>query len=135
MDIALAQSVRMRAGNRCEYCRISAAHYRTVFHVDHVIGVKHGVPTAFDNLALACLHCNLHKGTDIASLDPATGALTPLFNPRINSWSDHFGWSGPFIAARTGIGRVTMRLLQLNNSLFVAVRESLSGEGMWPPPD
>jgi hypothetical protein len=58
-----------------------AALYRTVFHVDHVIAVKHGGNTSAENLALACLHCNLHKGTDLASLDPTTGLLTRLFNP------------------------------------------------------
>jgi hypothetical protein len=113
---------------------MSAALYRTVFHVDHVIAVKHGGPTILDNLALACLHCNLHKGTDIASLDPATGALTPLFNPRTDSWSDHFACSGPLVVGRTAVGRATVRLLQLNDSLLVAVRESLAGEAMWPPP-
>ena len=135
MDIALAQSVRMRAGSRCEYCRMSATLYRTAFHVDHVIAVKHGGPTILENLALACLHCNLHNGTDIASLDPATGALTPLFNPRTDSWSDHFTCSGPLVVGRTAVGRATVRLLQLNDSLLVAVRDSLAGEGMWPPPE
>jgi hypothetical protein len=75
----------------------------------------------------------LHKGTDIASLDPETGALTPLFNPRADSWSDHFAWPGPLVAGRTAIGRASVRLLQLNDSLLVAVRELLAHEGMWPP--
>jgi hypothetical protein len=133
MDTVLAQSVRQRAGNRCEYCLTSATLYRTVFHVDHVIAVKHGGATIADNLALACLHCNLHKGTDIASLDPTTGALVRLFNPRIDRWSDHFACSGPLIVGRTDVGRTTARLLQLNDSMLVAVRESLSAEGLWPP--
>ncbi len=33
------------------------------------------------NLALACPYCNRYKGTDLGSLDPETGQLTPFFNP------------------------------------------------------
>ncbi len=35
-----------------------------------------------DNLALACLRCNRHKGPNVGSFDPLTGQLTPFFNPR-----------------------------------------------------
>src|SRR5688572_24074157 len=132
MDKLLAQSVRDRAGGRCEYCQMSAKLYRTVFHVDHVVAVKHGGQTLAENLALACLHCNLHKGTDIAGLDPATGLLTRLFNPRSDLWTDHFSWSGALLVGRTDIGRTTLNLLQINDSMLVTVRESLAEEGLWP---
>ena len=135
MDKSLAQAVRDRAGSRCEYCRIAAPLYRTVFHVDHVIAVKHGGASVASNLALACLHCNLHKGTDIAGLDPSTGGLTRLFNPRIDRWSEHFACSGPWITGLSDVGRTTLRLLQFNDSMLVAVRESLIWEGLWPPTD
>ena len=54
--------------------------------VDHIIAEKHGGATSEVNLALTCSLCNLRKGSDIASLDPETGELTRLFNPRDQSW-------------------------------------------------
>ena len=133
MDRYLAQLVRNRADGRCEYCQMPAALYRTVFHVDHVIAVKHGGDTSAENLALACLHCNLHKGTDLASLDPTTGLLTRLFNPRTDRWHDHFTWAGPMLIGRTDVGRTTLKLLRLNEAMLVAIRESLIAERRWPP--
>src|SRR5262245_35673880 len=47
-------------------------------------------PREASNLALACFDCNRYKGSDLASLDPETGSLTPLFNPRLDDWSTHF---------------------------------------------
>src|SRR5271165_4288477 len=38
-----------------------------------------------DNLALACYHCNAHKGPNLSALDPESGALVRLFNPRLDS--------------------------------------------------
>jgi hypothetical protein len=41
------------------------------------------------------------KGSDIASLDPLTGELVPLFNPRRDSWPDHFRLDGPILEPLT----------------------------------
>jgi hypothetical protein len=81
-------------------------------------------------LALACLHCNLHKGPNIAGLDPATGQLTPLFHPRTEQWLDHFEWRGPVLVGRTAIGRTTIATLALNMPEFVATRAALLDEGV-----
>ena len=62
-----------------------AAHW-----VDHIVAEKHGGLTEEGNLALSCVLCNQHKGTDLASLDPEDGRLTPLFHPRRDRWADHF---------------------------------------------
>jgi len=35
-----------------------------------------------ENLALACLHCNQHKGPNIAGRNPETGEIVELFHPR-----------------------------------------------------
>lgn len=57
MDESLAQEVRQRAGDACEYCRMPQAYYPTVpFPIDHVIARQHGGPTVPANLALSCLH-------------------------------------------------------------------------------
>ena len=34
--------------------------------------------------------CNRRKGSDIASIDPETGQLTPLFHPRVDRWDDQY---------------------------------------------
>jgi hypothetical protein len=109
-------------------------YYPTVpFPIDHVIARQHGGRTEAANLAIACLHCNSHKGPNIAGLDPKTGKLTQLFHPRRHKWSRHFRFSGPLIFGRTAIGRTTVAVLALNDPNFVAVRLALLAESRWPP--
>ena len=80
MDNALRSLVRRRAGDVCEYCRLPQTASRFVhFHVEHIVARQHGGPTESDKLALACGFCNFHKGPNIASLDPESGDLVPLF--------------------------------------------------------
>jgi hypothetical protein len=77
----LRRLVEQRAGGACEYCGISESSTFAAHEVDHIIAIKHGGLTEEANLALACAVCNKHKGTDIASIDPASGALAALFIP------------------------------------------------------
>ena len=77
------QFVWQRAKGRCEYCHLPEEHAAVApLHLEHIIARKHRGSDALNNLALACHQCNLHKGTNLASFDPDTGELTPLFNPR-----------------------------------------------------
>ena len=99
------------------------------FHIDHIIARKHGGSSLRSNLAYACFHCNTHKGSNIASLDPASGCLTPLYHPRTDRWTQHFAWQGAFIDGLTPTGRATIQTLVLNLPLLVAVRQSLAEEG------
>ncbi len=39
-----------------------------------------------ENLAAACYRCNEFKGAKTEGIDPATGVLVPLFNPRLQIW-------------------------------------------------
>jgi 5-methylcytosine-specific restriction endonuclease McrA len=84
----LEDQVWERAVDRCEYCGAAQTWLLTPFQIDHVIAQKHDGPTIEGNLALACFNCNIHKGSDIASLD--SGVLTRLLNPRDDRWIDHF---------------------------------------------
>jgi hypothetical protein len=102
------------------------------FEIDHVIARKHGGPTTAKNLALSCFHCNSHKGSDIAGLDPRTRKLTPLFNPRRHKWSRHFRWRGADLVGRTPVGHVTVALLNVNDPERVELREQLIEEGAFP---
>jgi hypothetical protein len=130
----LRRLVRQRARECCEYCLVPQAVAFAPHQVDHVIAEKHGGQTATDNLALSCILCNQHKGSDLASLDPDTGALTPLFHPRIDHWADHFRLIGGTIESLTPIGRATARLLRLNHPDRVAERGLLAAIGILTPP-
>jgi hypothetical protein len=105
--------------------------------VDHVIALKHGGESTEDNLVIACLPCNRHKGSDLTSIDPLTGVITPLFNPRTQIWLEHFQLEGGFILGLTDIGRTTVFLLQMNEASRLQLRQSLAAQGFYPdlPPN
>jgi len=127
----IAQEVRSRAGGRCEYCHFPEAYYPAPYEIDHVIALKHGGPTVLSNLALACLRCNGFKGPCIASLDPRTQKLVPLYNPRRHKWRRHFRWEGAQIRGMSPIGRATIRLLAMNAPEALRARQALMDEGVW----
>jgi len=134
MDAALIRAVRRRGKGACEYCRMPQRYYPTVpFPLDHIIARQHGGLTESSNLAISCLHCNGHKGPNIAGIDPKSGKLTPLYNPRRHKWSRHFRFAGPTIIGRTAIGRATVAVLALNHPDFISVRVALIAESHWPP--
>jgi hypothetical protein len=85
-----------------------------------------------DNLAYACFRYNAQKGSDIASLDPRTGEMVPLFDPRRQRWSSHFVLRGFVIEPLTPQGEVTARLLKLNMDRRVAGRRLLIALGRFP---
>ncbi len=124
--------IRRRAQDRCEYCHLPARFYPLPFHFDHIIARQHGGRTATSNLALACLHCNRHKGPNIAGTDQSTGKIVRLFHPRNDVWSEHFEWVGVKLGGRTPIGRATIHVLAINDPDFLAVREALIEERVFP---
>jgi hypothetical protein len=71
----------MRAGYRCEYCRLHEddADY-IAFHVEHIIAKQHGGADDAETLCYACSECNWAKGPNLAGL--LNGKIFPLFNPR-----------------------------------------------------
>ena len=83
-------------------------------HVEHILPRKHGGSDDLDNLALACIDCNLHKGSNVAGFDPETGQLAELFHPRRQLWQEHFEHRGAMIVGKTSVGRVTIEVMQLN---------------------
>ena len=116
MDEATRNFVRQQAGNRCEYCGLHQDDSPlATLHIEHIRPKKHGGTDNLDNLALACVDCNLHKGSNIAGYDPESMALTELFNPRHHAWDEHFQWQGVRIVGRTAIGRTTVKVLRLNS--------------------
>lgn len=122
---ALELEVRRRANGYCEYCLFPESASELPFHIDHIIAEKHGGQSNAANLAWACFSCNVRKGPNIAGLDPETGELTRLYNPRSDEWSEHFGWDAVRLRGKTAIGRTTVAVLDINHADAVAVREAL----------
>ena len=90
MDAATRELVRRRAGNRCEYCLHPQEHTETTHHIEHIVARQHLGTDDPLNLALACIHCNSHKGPNLTGIDPDSGMIVPLFSPRQERWADHF---------------------------------------------
>lgn len=128
----LRQMVRERAGGRCEYCLYPREAAFLAFEVEHIVAEKHGGVTVEDNLAFACPYCNRFKGTDLGSLDPETGQLTPFFNPRTQKWLEHFRLDGAWIVPLTPEGRVTVAILQFNHPDRIVERQRLILVGKYP---
>jgi hypothetical protein len=133
MDRTLEDLVWRRAGGRCEYCQLAQANLDLAFEVDHIIAEHHQGRTQASNLCLACFACNRHKGPNVAGVDPQTGKIVPLFNPRRHKWSRHFRWDGSVLIGRTPIGRATVIALKMNLDHRVDLRQGLIDEGVFPP--
>lgn len=117
--------VRERAQNACEYCHLHQDDSPlAALHVEHIIPKVHGGTDDLDNLALACIDCNLHKGTNLTGIDPQTNEVTELFHPRRQKWNEHFEWQGISVVARTPTGRTTVRVLNMNSDDQIALRSS-----------
>ena len=134
MDATTKNLVRQRAGDCCEYSHLpqDATPFIT-FHIEHVIAKQHTPDDDnLDNLkrlALACDRCNLFKGPNLSSIDPNSGEIVNLFNPRTDSWNDHFAIRDAMIVGLTPTGRATARLLNMNDSRRVDLREQWLDEG------
>jgi hypothetical protein len=129
VDIALRRQVSARAAGRCEYCRLPLEFDDSPASVDHIIALKHHGPTVADNLAFACFHDNNFKGDNLAGLDPVDSALTRLFHPRSDRWSEHFRFHRGEIIPLTAIGRTTLYVLNMNAPIRVIARQLLMATG------
>ncbi|RIK84435.1 MAG: restriction endonuclease [Planctomycetota bacterium] len=129
MNAGLRELVWRRAESRCEYCRVPYLGDKLPFEIDHIIASKHQGPTTQDNLALCCFSCNVHKGPNIAGIDPETGEIVPLFHPRHDRWLEHFDWHGAVILGRTPKGRATIDVLLVNDPDRISQREALIASG------
>jgi len=129
----LSRAVRARAGARCQYCLMHESLQGATFHIEHVIPQCQGGRSDLENLALACPGCNLHKGSRITAIDPATGQDVRLFHPIRQLWSDHFRLKGYQIEGLTAVGRATVDALNLNHSRRQRIREVEEAFGLHRP--
>jgi hypothetical protein len=133
----LRRRVVARADSLCEYCLIHEDDTFFGCEVDHIISEKHGGPTEADNLAYACLICNRNKGSDVGSLvlPSSSGVFTRFFNPRTDSWSEHFALAdsdGVTIKPLTDIGEATARIFAFNRPERLLERQTLRAVGRYP---
>jgi 5-methylcytosine-specific restriction endonuclease McrA len=134
MTPALRDQVRQRAGDRCEYCHLAQECTILPHEADHIRSQKHRGQTTLDNVALACFPCNDFKGSDVAAFDPVTNRLVLLFNPRTDTWADHFEWNEVVLVGKTEVARATIQLLQINVDDRLEHRRLLALAGIdWRP--
>lgn len=130
---AVAKLIRERASGRCEYCRMHQSTQVATFHIEHIIPASIGGDSSPGNLALACPTCNLHKAQGLSAIDPETGAVVPLYHPRVKIWTEHFAWSGHAIVGKSPIGRAKISALDMNHPRRLKVRAAEEAFGLFPP--
>ncbi len=129
MDKATQDQVIEGAGDTCEYCRLpQSAQPFIAFHVDHAIASQHREDESLDNLCLSCQCCNLHKGTNLTTIDPESDEIVRVFNPRTDAWETHFRFADFVIIGLTDVGPAMVRRLAMNSPQRVELRK-LRGVG------
>jgi hypothetical protein len=125
--------VHRRAGGACEYCHLPESASILPHPIDHIIGKQHHGPDDDRNLCLCCIRCNAKKGPNIASVDPASGGVVPLFHPRLHVWREHFALAPTgLLRGLTPEGRATADLLEMNHPDRIALRLALLRRGLRP---
>jgi hypothetical protein len=137
IPLALRQKVAETARHRCGYCRTPAALIGMPLDIEHIMPEAQGGSSDEDNLWLACPNCNQKKWMKTSAIDPQTGDVVILFNPRQQVWQDHFAWEddGLYIIGVTAIGRATVEALDMNNAYIVHTRQVWIQWGLHPPSD
>ncbi len=132
---SMRRIVAARARGYCEYCRCSEQFATESFTVEHVKPRQVGGETVLENLAWSCFGCNGHKHTKTQATDPETGEKIALYNPRQQSWREHFSWSDDFtkVIGKTPCGRATVEALRLNRFGVVNLRRLLRSANLHPP--
>ncbi len=128
----LRQLVIQRAVERCEYCGLSQAGQEATFHIDHVIPLVAGGETVPKNLALACVSCSLRKAARQTAIDPQSSEEVALYNPRYDTWHEHFQWDDVYLVGLTATGHATIAALNMNRILILAIRREEATVGRHP---
>jgi hypothetical protein len=121
-----------RADFLCEYCLLHEDDGFFAFQVDHIISRKHGRRSDPSKLAFTCPVCYRRKGSDIGTISRRTSALTRFFNPRADSWLEHFSLTGAIIDPLSDIGEGTARIFGFNEEDRIAERQDLVAAGRYP---
>jgi len=132
--------VQQRAHSLCEYCHSPEYLSADRFDIDHIQPRSLGGSDDLDNLALACRRCNLRRYNFTQWIDPLTQSSERLFNPRMDSWTEHFRWAnaGLRIEGITPKGRATCHCLDMNDDRHddgaILNARTYWIQGGWHPP-
>ncbi len=131
---ALRHQVIARANGLCEYCQTQQIIVVTM-EIDHIIPEASGGETQLDNLCYACISCNGSKLDAQTGIDPESNSNVPLYNPRMQNWSEHFQWSEDSLCVigLTATGRATVNRLRMNRNVIVESRKRWVEVGWHPP--
>ena len=131
----IKKQVAKRASNLCEYCLANSEYAFHTFPIDHILPLSSGGTNDLENLALSCQFCNNSKYNKMECLDPISGEMVKLYNPRVDTWTDHFMWddSKTNIIGITPTGRATANCLKVNRQEAVNLRKVLAKFGVHPP--
>lgn len=131
----LDEKIRAQAKNQCGYCLVPQKLVSYNLEIEHLHPKAKGGSDEEKNLWLACRQCNLSKGIRTDGFDAVTFRRVKIFNPRMQSWSEHFALSEDKteIIGKTPCGRATVSALQLNSDLQKTAREFWKLTGIFPP--
>jgi hypothetical protein len=131
----LRHRVARQAQFRCGYCQTQEIVSGVPLTIEHITPKMRGGEDVEANLWLSCRLCNETKGAQIEAIDPETGAVVPLFNPRSDEWNIHFAWvtEGIAVLGLTPVGRATIGALDLNSQFRRASRTLWVEAGYHPP--
>ncbi|MEY2430226.1 MAG: hypothetical protein QOJ40_3111 [Verrucomicrobiota bacterium] len=117
--------VAERGAHRCEYCQAPEAIFNFPFEVEHIVPPGSGGSDEEANQALSCRCCNLFKSNHQDGVDPQTGKLVALFNPRQSRWEEHFTVDQRTgeLGGLTSVGWATIGRLEMNRPTQVAARK------------
>ena len=128
------ERIEERAHGRCEYCHAPQNIAAYTFHLEHLQPKKTGGRNTDANFALSCWNCNNKKAAHVDGVDPDSGTVVPLFNPRTDDWDTHFELESTLtkIAGKTSCGRATVARLRMNDPSQVEARALWLLTQVWP---
>lgn len=123
------------AGYRCGYCLAAQQYILGWLEIEHLHPISLGGTDDEKNLWVTCRFCNNFKSNQTQADDPETGLRVALFNPRKDTWTEHFKWSedGVQIIGVTPRGRATVIALRINYEIALMVRRNWVAVGWHPP--
>jgi hypothetical protein len=135
ISISTRRFVENRAKGYCEYCQSHKDCSTSSFNVEHIIPSFLDGTDDIENLAYSCGGCNGFKFTKINATDSVSEQLVSLFNPRLQSWNDHFAWDAAsiYIIGKTPVGRATIDALKMNRLPLINLRKAMVLLGIHPP--
>ena len=128
------ETVELRAGRRCEYCRAPQPATGICYHLEHVFPESLGGTDDVDNLALACPTCNYYKSNHLLGLNEEGLAGQPLFNPRKDQWDENFEFDRAKLKlkGKTAVGKGTINRLRMNDPMQIEARTLWVELGLYP---